>query len=235
MKFWQSTALAALAVGIAAPAFAAGGTVSYVCQQGKQVDVSYQFNSRGKPVSALARLNGSNRNMAFDARRSDSTGTAFKDRAGYNLTGPVLTASNYRSEEGISILSPRSEFLYKDCNPRQNEPARQAPPASARSGSVAYVCQQGRRLNVNYHFNSAGVPTSAELRVNNRNLRTFEVSLEQTLRLLPALSGHIVVTESGIRSKADVDFMRGHGVETFLIGESFMRADDIEAAVRVLF
>lgn len=71
--------------------------------------------------------------------------------------------------------------------------------------------------------------------VNNRNLRTFEVSLEQTLRLLPALSGHIVVTESGIRSKADVDFMRGHGVETFLIGESFMRADDIEAAVRALF
>ena len=128
MKFWQSTALAALAVGIAAPAFAAGGTVSYVCQQGKQVDVSYQFNSRGKPVSARARLNGSNRNMAFDARRSDSTGTAFKDRAGYNLTGPVLTARNYRSEEGISILSPRSEFLYKDCNPRQNEPARQAPP-----------------------------------------------------------------------------------------------------------
>lgn len=54
MKFWQSTALAALAVGIAAPAFAAGGTVSYVCQQGKQVDVSYQFNSRGKPVSARA-------------------------------------------------------------------------------------------------------------------------------------------------------------------------------------
>ena len=162
MKFWQSTALAALAVGIAAPAFAAGGTVSYVCQQGKQVDVSYQFNSRGKPVSARARLNGSNRNMAFDARRSDSTGTAFKDRAGYNLTGPVLTASNYRSEEGISILSPRSEFLYKDCNPRQNEPARQAPPAAARSGSVAYVCQQGRRLNVNYHFNSAGVqPQSA--------------------------------------------------------------------------
>ena len=71
--------------------------------------------------------------------------------------------------------------------------------------------------------------------MNNRNLRTFEVSLEQTLRLLPALSGHIVVTESGIRSKEDVDFMRGHGVETFLIGESFMRADDIEAAVRALF
>ena len=197
MKFWQSTALAALAVGIAAPAFAAGGTVSYVCQQGKQVDVSYQFNSRGKPVSALARLNGSNRNMTFDARRSDSTGTAFKDRAGYNLTGPALTARNYRTEEGISILSPRSEFLYKDCNPRQNEPARQTPPASARSGSVAYVCQQGRRVNVNYHFNSAGVPTSAELRVNNRNLRLpYNLSASDNVDTVFSANGYRLTTNA---------------------------------------
>lgn len=71
--------------------------------------------------------------------------------------------------------------------------------------------------------------------VNNRNLRTFEVSLQQTLNLLPALSGKTVVTESGIRNKEDVDFMQSHGVRTFLIGETFMRADDIEAAVKALF
>ncbi|STZ77028.1 indole-3-glycerol phosphate synthase TrpC [Bergeriella denitrificans] len=71
--------------------------------------------------------------------------------------------------------------------------------------------------------------------VNNRNLRTFEVSLQQTLNLLPALQGKTVVTESGIRDKNDVDFMRGHGVHTFLIGETFMRADDIEAEVKKLF
>lgn len=71
--------------------------------------------------------------------------------------------------------------------------------------------------------------------VNNRNLRTFDVSLQQTLDLLPLLNGKTVVTESGIRGKADVDFMRGHGVHTFLIGETFMRADDIEAAVKTLF
>ncbi|MDO5059717.1 MAG: indole-3-glycerol phosphate synthase TrpC [Neisseria sp.] len=71
--------------------------------------------------------------------------------------------------------------------------------------------------------------------VNNRNLRTFEVSLDQTLRLLPALQGKTVITESGIRSKEDVEFMRSHGVHTFLIGETFMRADDIEAEVRKLF
>jgi len=71
--------------------------------------------------------------------------------------------------------------------------------------------------------------------VNNRNLRTFEVSLDQTLRLLPRLDGSIVVAESGIRNKADVESMRKHGVHTFLIGETFMRADDIAAEVAKLF
>ena len=71
--------------------------------------------------------------------------------------------------------------------------------------------------------------------VNNRNLRTFDVSLQQTLDLLPELGGKTVVTESGITGKADVAFMQNHGVHTFLIGETFMRADDIEAAVKTLF
>ena len=71
--------------------------------------------------------------------------------------------------------------------------------------------------------------------VNNRNLRTFEVSLQQTLDLLPDLAGKTVVTESGIRNKDDVGYMRARGVHTFLIGETFMRADDIEAEVRKLF
>ena len=71
--------------------------------------------------------------------------------------------------------------------------------------------------------------------VNNRNLRTFEVSLDQTLRLLPHLAGKTVVSESGIRSRDDIVFMQSHGVHTFLIGETFMRADDIAAEVAKLF
>ena len=71
--------------------------------------------------------------------------------------------------------------------------------------------------------------------VNNRNLRTFDVSLQQTLDLLPELGGKTVVTESGITGKADVAFMQNHGVHTFLIGETFMRADNIEAAVKSQF
>ena len=73
--------------------------------------------------------------------------------------------------------------------------------------------------------------------VNNRNLRTFEVSLQQTLDLLPEITGEgrIVITESGIRNREDVQFMRSHGVHSFLIGETFMRADDVGAEVKKLF
>ena len=71
--------------------------------------------------------------------------------------------------------------------------------------------------------------------VNNRNLRTFDVDLQQTITLLPKLSDYIVVSESGICNKQHVDFLQQHGVHTFLIGETFMRSDDIVSEVRKLF
>ena len=62
------------------------------------------------------------------------------------------------------------------------------------------------------------------LGINNRNLRTFEVTLETTLQLLPRIPAHkIVVTESGIFSAQDVALMRQNNVHTFLVGEAFMR------------
>jgi len=63
--------------------------------------------------------------------------------------------------------------------------------------------------------------------INNRNLRTFEVSLQTTLDLLPRIPhDRIVVTESGILKAEDVRLMRQHQVQAFLVGEAFMRADD---------
>jgi len=65
------------------------------------------------------------------------------------------------------------------------------------------------------------------LGINNRNLRTFEVTLETTLGLLPGIPpGRVVVTESGIVAAADVRRMRAAGVSAFLVGEAFMRAED---------
>ncbi len=68
---------------------------------------------------------------------------------------------------------------------------------------------------------------TALLGINNRNLRTFEVSLENTLNLLEHIpTGKIVVTESGILGREDVALMRQNGVNAFLVGEAFMRAAD---------
>jgi indole-3-glycerol phosphate synthase len=72
--------------------------------------------------------------------------------------------------------------------------------------------------------------------INNRNLRTFDVSLRTTIELLPRIpAGKVVVTESGILASADVATMRGHGVHAFLVGEAFMRADDPGTALAALF
>jgi indole-3-glycerol phosphate synthase len=72
--------------------------------------------------------------------------------------------------------------------------------------------------------------------INNRNLRTFEVCLDTTLSLLPALpADRVLVTESGILTRADVQRMREAGVHAFLVGEAFMRAADPGAALADLF
>ena len=72
--------------------------------------------------------------------------------------------------------------------------------------------------------------------VNNRNLRSFEVSLDTTLSLrreVPA--DRLLVTESGIRSREDVKTLRDAGVDAFLVGEAFMRAADPGLALAELF
>ncbi len=72
--------------------------------------------------------------------------------------------------------------------------------------------------------------------INNRNLRTFEVSLQTTLDLLPRVpADRLLVTESGILAPDDVRRMRDAGVHAFLVGEAFMRADDPGAALERLF
>ena len=75
--------------------------------------------------------------------------------------------------------------------------------------------------------------------VNNRNLRTFEVSLQNTLELLPRIRAagtqRIAVTESGILGAADVQLMRSHQVDAFLVGEAFMRAEDPGAELARVF
>ncbi len=63
--------------------------------------------------------------------------------------------------------------------------------------------------------------------INNRDLRTFETSIQHTLDMLPMLpADRLAVTESGIRTQEDVQVMRQHGVHAFLVGEAFMRVPE---------
>jgi indole-3-glycerol phosphate synthase len=74
------------------------------------------------------------------------------------------------------------------------------------------------------------------LGINNRNLRTFDVTLQTTLDLLPRIpADKIVVTESGIFTADDVKLMRDNHVHTFLVGEAFMRQDDPGSELRKVF
>jgi indole-3-glycerol phosphate synthase len=72
--------------------------------------------------------------------------------------------------------------------------------------------------------------------INNRNLRTFEVTLETTLALLPRVpSDRLLVTESGILGRADVQRMRDADVHAFLVGEAFMRQPEPGVALAEMF
>lgn len=72
--------------------------------------------------------------------------------------------------------------------------------------------------------------------INNRNLRTFEVTLQTTLDMLPEVpADRLLVTESGILTRADVQTLREANVNAFLVGEAFMRADEPGLALAELF
>ena len=72
--------------------------------------------------------------------------------------------------------------------------------------------------------------------INNRNLKTFEVSLDTTLSLMARVpENRILVTESGVTTSADVQRLRAAGIQSFLVGEVFMRAEEPGVALNELF
>ena len=79
-------------------------------------------------------------------------------------------------------------------------------------------------------------PDKLLLGVNNCNLRTFEVDIQTTIRLKQGLPAEqLLVAESGIQTREDVQVLRGAGIQAFLVGESFMRAEEPGLALAQLF
>ena len=71
--------------------------------------------------------------------------------------------------------------------------------------------------------------------INNRNLKTMEVSLDNTLALSPEIpENYVVVAESGLATASDLQACEAAGAGCFLIGETFMRQNDVEQAVKAL-
>ena len=72
--------------------------------------------------------------------------------------------------------------------------------------------------------------------VNNRNLKTFETSIQTSIGLRSRVGkDRLFITESGISTQADIDLLRAHEIDGFLIGEGFMRADDPGSRMASLF
>jgi indole-3-glycerol phosphate synthase len=71
--------------------------------------------------------------------------------------------------------------------------------------------------------------------INNRNLRDFSVSLETTLELMKLANDKVIITESGILSEDDVNLMNDNDIYGFLVGEAFMKKDDIVSGFKELF
>ena len=116
-QIYTAAAFALMAFGFSANASAAGGTVSYSCQGGKNVSVSYDFNSAGVPTTARANLQGRNVVMRYDMNRSDNVDT-FMQGNGYILSTDALDSRNYRGKS-INITAPNGQMLFKSCSPRK--------------------------------------------------------------------------------------------------------------------
>ena len=108
--------------------------------------------------------------------------------------------------------------------------------ACALSLDMAVLVEVHDRAEMERALKLKNVPPKTMLGINNRNLRTFEVTLDTTLSMLADVpKDTLLVTESGILGKADVQRMREAGVHAFLVGEAFMRAEDPGLALAELF
>jgi len=145
---------------------------------------------------------------------------------------PVAIAQSY--EQGgaacLSILTDREFFQGAPDHLTAARAAVQLPVIRKDFIVDQYQIYQARAMGADWAVSPSLVG------INNRDLRTFDVSLSTTLDLLGEIPKDCtVVTESGILSQADVQLMRDHNVNSFLVGEAFMRAENPGQKMQELF
>jgi indole-3-glycerol phosphate synthase len=115
--------------------------------------------------------------------------------------------------------------------------------AAVDDGEARALCDAARRWNmdvlVEVHDESElqrALPLSPRMiGINNRNLKTFVTDIAVTMQLVPKVPKNcLIVAESGLSTRADLERLAGAGITTFLIGESLMRQDDVAAATKTL-
>ncbi len=92
-------------------------TVSYVCQQGKKVKVTYGFNKQGLTTYASAVINGKRVQMPINLDKSDNMDTFYGKEGGYVLSTGAMDSKSYRKQP-IMITAPDNQIVFKDCSPR---------------------------------------------------------------------------------------------------------------------
>ena len=92
-------------------------TVSYVCQQGKKVKVTYGFNKQGLTTYASAAIKGKQVQMPINLDKSDNMDTFYGKEGGYVLSTGAMDSKSYRKQP-IMITAPDNQIVFKDCSPR---------------------------------------------------------------------------------------------------------------------
>ena len=117
MKLLSVVTAAALAAVSLSAAAAPAGMVSYSCDNGKQLNVLYEFNRQGKPVSAAVNAAGTQVNLTYNRRQSDSTGTTFSNRRGYSLSAGYIDKNTHTTSDVVGLTAPGGRFVVKNCSP----------------------------------------------------------------------------------------------------------------------
>lgn len=182
MKKFCSAMVALGVLALSQQGFAQSSTeVSYDCLGGDKVNVQYSFNAQGVPTSASVKLHGKQRKLPYDLNRSYNEETYFTDAKGYQIGSEYFDVNNV-GDVSVLIMGPGDDILHKSCMPKKVRGAKKGGGAVdaakvTKRGSVQYVCQNDRRLKVDYAFNEAGVPVQAALKIKGKN-RTLRYDMD---------------------------------------------------------